>query len=338
MRSTSPASSSGCCTRARAPQTSAAACRAAGEAARSPSRGPSWSSADTGSGAGTTVWTGVSSAACDVGMRASISATSSATPQAASATIACPWRMAAADPGSRTASAGLDGGQFALERDAGVDGVAIEQVVRVVAQAGAGEVGHAAVEPPRGGDGGAQLGHGDLRGRRRGGGGGGRFERAGAGDERLEIVGGAIAPDADVLAGRGVGAFHGAEVEHRGAAVGEGGRRSPRHRRIARRDRGRVARSATRRRRESDRGRGGESAGRCGQASKYRRRYYSAIVKEMASCPGRRPGHVPDAVPDRTNDQKLNCRRDHQRTAWRGWSSPIGRTRLLCRRSAGVTK
>ena len=86
----------------------------------------------------------------------------------------------------------LGGAQLALERDAGVDGVAVEQIVGVVAQAGAGQVGHAGVEPPRRRDGGAELGEGDLgrgrrRGRRRR-----RLEGAGAGDERLEIVGGAV--------------------------------------------------------------------------------------------------------------------------------------------------
>ena len=93
----------------------------------------------------------------------------------------------------------------------------------MVAQAGAGEVGHPAVEPARRGHGGAQPGDGDLGARRRGRRGRGRFERAGAGVQRLEVGRGAIAPEADVLARRGVGALDGAQVEHRRAAAGQRG-------------------------------------------------------------------------------------------------------------------
>ena len=111
--------------------------------------------------------------------------------------------------------------QLALERDAGVDGVAVEQIVGVVAQAGAREVGHPGVEPAGRGHGGAEPGERDpgrrrgRRGRRR------RLEGAGAGDERLEIGGGAIPPVADVLSDRRVGALDGPQIEHRLTAAGE---------------------------------------------------------------------------------------------------------------------
>ena len=186
-------------------------------------RRPSWSSASGAMvRAGTTLT--LPGAACSPwarGIRASTHATSSATPQAASAAVACCCRTAAAVSEVHAGEGRFGGAQLALERDAGVDGVPVEQIVGVVAEAGPGQVGHAGVEPPRRRDSGAELGEGDLGGGRRRGVRRRRFEGAGAGDERLEIVGGAIAPVADVLAGRGVGALDGPQIEHRRAAAGE---------------------------------------------------------------------------------------------------------------------
>ncbi len=117
----------------------------------------------------------------------------------------------------------LHGAELTLERDAGVDRVAVEQVLRVIVEASAGEIGHSAVQASRRRDGGAQPGDRDLgrRGRcrhRRCG-----LEGADAGDQRLEIGGGPATPEADVLAGRGVGALDGAQIEHRRPAPRERG-------------------------------------------------------------------------------------------------------------------
>ena len=202
MRSTSPASSSGCSTRASAPQTSAAACRAAGDAARSPRRG-ALAAVILGvrrDGAGrhhAEVCRRPARSAWARGIRARTQRDE----QRDAAGGERGGRLLLPDGGRgsevQAGEGRLGGAQLALERDAGVDGVAVEQIVGVVAQAGAGQVGHAGVEPPRRGDGGAELGERDLgRGRRRGGR-RRRLERAGAGDERLEIGGGAVAPEAE---------------------------------------------------------------------------------------------------------------------------------------------
>ena len=244
------------------------------------------------------------------------------------------------------ARAGLDGAELALERDAGVDGVAVEQVVRVVAQAGAGKVGHAPVEPARRGDGGAELGERrpawPAAPRRRPRSSRGRRCRRRAPRDRWSAR---FAPEADVLAGGGVGALDGAQVEHRRAAAGEGvggggvGGGSNVERAVQPHDLPRGGGQGQTEDQEKNRPDDAGShpsidAGTITRSSKKWR-----LLPEHSSIPVLLPMVLREVLRECSeSDQKLNWRRDHQRTLWRGWSSPIGISRLLWTRSCGVTK
>ena len=136
----------------------------------------------------------------------------------------------------------------------------------------------------------------------------------------------------DVLARRGVGALDRAQVEHRRAAAGE---------RVGRGGVGRGSNVEVAVEPDDLPRGGGERQTEDEEENRPDDACRHPSVNARTIARSSKKWRFPERLRElrtRLSDQKLNWRRDHQRTTWRGWSSPIGMTTLLWTRSSGVTK